>query len=523
VGVAVARLLDCTVVGSGGFGLLFDDVYQLTGRNLTLSGNSVSHIVLRAHSDANLRGVHLAASPGDAILLRDTSSLFLEDLSSEGGFGGVLAIQDSYAYLLNATFGSPPRVQGNAEVDVAWKVRAQVLLEDGAPAVGATVSVTGATGSLLASSTTDTTGWTAWFEVLERTLYGSRTSDEQAPHAFNASVVGGGSGGRMHSVVANAEVTIRVDASPPGILASLDGPAGAAGWYVGPVTVSIAASDLGGGVVVLWWRSSADAAGWVSASGTGGAASTEFTVSAQGRTVVEYYAVDEAGNVGETSSLAFSIDSVPPLVEFDESPSSLSQREVNLSWDGFDGGGSGNLTFVLQVQSFGSPWTDLLNGTTGRSYAFLAEQGSYQFRLVATDAAGLTSDPDSASVTVSLVGYLVIRVVDGAGRPLEGATLWLDPPGEAHLINGALNLTLAPGTYRVVVSAPGFRSATLTALVHAGETSEPAALSIDHFDISQAPVETASIDLVLLLLAAAAGAAWVVVRSRLGPPRLGSL
>lgn len=517
------RVTGCVIEGSGGFGISAKDVGQLTGRNMTFDRNSVSHIYLTDQTSASFRNILFHNSPGDAVQVRGPASVFLEDLLDDSTLGGVLAAESAYGYLLNATFPSMPRVSGNAEVDVAWKVRVEVVLEDGSPGASAAVEVWGARGALLANASTDGTGWTGPLEVLERTVYGARTSDEHVPQVFNATLPGGETGSATANITANADVTIRLDNTPPSSTFSMEGPAGGNGWFVGAVTVTIVAQDAGGGRVTLWWRATTLPSGWVSVAGDNGTATTSFAVTAEGRTIIDFYAVDESGNVEANQTASLRIDTQIPVVQLGPLPAVTSEREVPISWEVLDSGGSGNLTFLLQVQSYGGPWSDLLSGSTETSYTFLGDEGSYSFRLVGTDEAGHESGPSSATVQISLHGFLVIHAVDQHGADVPGATVTVEPAGGEHTVTGPLNLTLSPGAYRVVVTAPGYTTQELDTNVSAGEVTDAGTIVLHHFTVTSVTVDNTGLALLLLLLAVAAGAAWVVIRNRMGPPRLGSL
>lgn len=520
--ITSVRLTDCTVVGSGGFGLTATDVTQMTGRNLTFDRNAVSQVFLSGQTSASFRFVQLHNSPGDAVLVRESSSVFLEDLSTDS-MGGVLALESGYAYLLNATFGSDARAQGNAEIDIAWKVHVQVVLEDGSPGASAAVQVWGTGGALLANASTDDTGWTPQLEVLEETLYGTLPDEHHAPHDFNATMPSGASGHVLRNITANDEVTIRLDNTVPVTTLALDGPEGLNGWFVGPVTVTLETQDAAGAGVTLWWRATTLPSGWTSSSGSNGSARASFTITAEGRTIIEFYAVDAGGNVESIHAASLRIDTLLPVVELAPLPAVTASPEVNLTWEILDSGGSGNLTFLLQVQTYGGPWTDLLSGTTDQSFAFVGDEGSYTFRLVGTDEAGHESGPSSGTVQISLHGALLIHVVDRRGVDVPGATVALEPTGRVQTITGALNLSLAPGAYRVVVTAPGYNSVAVDANVTAGGVTDTGPLVLDRFGVTSAVADTTGLALLLLLLAVAAGAAWVYIRNRMGPPKLGTI
>jgi hypothetical protein len=98
------------------------------------------------------------------------------------------------------------------------------------------------------------------------------------------------------------------DATPPVTTATLAGPSGNNGWYTGPVTVTLSATDADG---------AADVAG-TSYSVDGGAAqtyTTPFDVTGDGTHIVSFFSTDKAGNE-ETPhpSVTIKIDASPPAI-----------------------------------------------------------------------------------------------------------------------------------------------------------------------------------------------------------------
>ena len=100
---------------------------------------------------------------------------------------------------------------------------------------------------------------------------------------------------------ANHDLAFGVDWTAPWAGATLSGPRGDNGWYIGPVVVSIDAKDAASSVSVSYRIDGAD---WIPYTGS-------FVVSVDGVHTVEYRAVDGAGNFN-TGSATFSIDATPP-------------------------------------------------------------------------------------------------------------------------------------------------------------------------------------------------------------------
>src|SRR5207247_76107 len=97
-------------------------------------------------------------------------------------------------------------------------------------------------------------------------------------------------------------IAVSVDTMAPISLADLSGQSGANGWFVSNVSVSLNASDATRGVAAIRYR--IDSGGWTLFAGP--------FVLAEGRHQVDYYAVDQAGNVEPVNSVDVGIDTTPP-------------------------------------------------------------------------------------------------------------------------------------------------------------------------------------------------------------------
>ncbi|HEY0637355.1 MAG TPA: ThuA domain-containing protein [Pseudonocardiaceae bacterium] len=100
-----------------------------------------------------------------------------------------------------------------------------------------------------------------------------------------------------------------LDTAAPTTLAATtpDEPNGSGGWFrTAPVTVTLTASDAGGGTVTST-EYRVDGGAWT-------AYTAPFTVTAEGRHTVEYRSTDDSGNVEVTRSLAVDIDTVAPAL-----------------------------------------------------------------------------------------------------------------------------------------------------------------------------------------------------------------
>ena len=99
---------------------------------------------------------------------------------------------------------------------------------------------------------------------------------------------------------------LRYDATPPTTVASIQGPAGSAGWYRGPVTVTLTTTDGASGLAFLRYR--LDAGSWIVTT----ASSTAIVVTTADKHVLEFTAQDVAGNAEPTREQTIRIDPTPP-------------------------------------------------------------------------------------------------------------------------------------------------------------------------------------------------------------------
>jgi hypothetical protein len=94
------------------------------------------------------------------------------------------------------------------------------------------------------------------------------------------------------------------DRMPPVTQAGLTGPAGKSGWYVGPVTFALQASDVGSGVAATHYR--VDAGPLLTYS-------SPVVVAGDGIHQATFFSVDAAGNQESAGSLLIRIDSTGPI------------------------------------------------------------------------------------------------------------------------------------------------------------------------------------------------------------------
>lgn len=107
---------------------------------------------------------------------------------------------------------------------------------------------------------------------------------------------------------------IFIDKTPPTTTAALAGKAGGGGWFTGPVTVTLTATDALSGVASTTF------------SIDGGASQTytaPFTISADGTHTVSFGSTDAAGNVEANKAVSVRIDQTPPVTTATPAPGAL--------------------------------------------------------------------------------------------------------------------------------------------------------------------------------------------------------
>lgn len=101
------------------------------------------------------------------------------------------------------------------------------------------------------------------------------------------------------------EVQITVDTTPPTTNISIDGEEGENGWYTSNVSVTLLPTDATAGVDTTYYSIN---------NGTWNTYSTTFVIQQEGTNHLEYYAVDEAGNVEAVQDTYIKIDKTSPTI-----------------------------------------------------------------------------------------------------------------------------------------------------------------------------------------------------------------
>ncbi|MEO3816964.1 ThuA domain-containing protein [Plantactinospora sp. B24E8] len=241
-----------------------------------------------------------------------------------------------------------------------------------------------------------------------------------------------------------------------------------AGWYPGPVTVTLAASDNSGGSGVAGTEYQLDGA-------TTWTAYTEpVAVSGDGDHELRFRSTDEAGNVEETKSVAVRIDATAPVSSASFAPPTD---------DGWHGGGSVPVTLtstdagsgvaLLEWSLDGGAWTAYTEPVT------VTGDGQHELLYRATDAAGNVETLKSAVLKIDGVKptVLVSGLADGQlyGDSQDVRVNWsaVDPTSGIKATVGTLDgRPYQPNTLQAMYELPlGLHELTVTATDRAGNST----------------------------------------------------
>lgn len=250
--------------------------------------------------------------------------------------------------------------------------------------------------------------------------------------------------------------TVKVDAVPPSTSPSLSGAIGNAGWHVGDVTLTLAATDATSGVV----STTVDSSPY----------SGPVTISTQGVSNHSYFSADNAGNAEVAQALSLKIDSAPPLVT-----PTIAGPAGNGGWY------LGPVTLSLAASDATSGVASLLlDGSPYSGATTVADEGATTHLYQATDVAGNVAS-GSATIQIDFTPPTVAYLLSGA----LGDDGWYISPVTAALAasdsaSGIGSLTLDGASYAgpVTISTQGDSLHTYDATDVAGNTSSSESFSL---------------------------------------------
>jgi len=186
--------------------------------------------------------------------------------------------------------------------------------------------------------------------------------------------------GNVEPAPASPDASTIVDTIAPSTLHGILGTAGTNGWYVSSVTVTLVAGDTTSGAASTEYR--IDPGSWLPYT-------SSFVFSTEGSHLLEYYSVDNAGNLESIKSAALNIDASDPI-------STITVTGV-LGDNGWFVGASVDVNFTAVDGTSGIAAIFFrMNGGNWQSYLneFQASQeGTTIIEYYATDIAGNSESP----------------------------------------------------------------------------------------------------------------------------------
>jgi hypothetical protein len=201
---------------------------------------------------------------------------------------------------------------------------------------------------------------------------------------------------------------IKIDTVNPATSSSLApaSPTGSNGWYLGPVQVSLSASDATSGVASTWYTID---------GGTAQAYSSPFTISADGDHSVRFWSVDAAGNTEPANLVHVLVDQNDPVTTATLNPGLRNgwYASPTLTLSGADGSGSGIAHTDYSLD--GGPWTVYSGPLSGFS------TGNHFAQYRSTDNAGRVEATKLIAFKVDAVkpSVTITRPDDGQTFPLD--------------------------------------------------------------------------------------------------------
>lgn len=314
-------------------------------------------------------------------------------------------------------------------------------------------------------------------------------------------------------------VTVKIDTVAPTTTVSLSGTKEGA-VYVTPVTVSLSGSDAASGIASTRYR--VNGGSWQTGTST--------TVSSDGTYTVEYYSVDNAGNVEGTKSVSFQVvQNQPPTAAFGFSP----QRPTVLDTVTFDASTSTDADgeIVNYTWNFG----DDSAGYGKRPTHQYASTGNYTVTLTVTDDHGrqatatrnitvIQSLPDLVvtglrhAVSVWGEDRVMVEVANRGDAPAEGFWCTLKVNGEPsarHYVE-----SLGPGDHLEIHFSPRlsfFGHYVLQATADANQSVREKNEDNNDKTLDVRPVSWLLMAILATGIAAAVAFGWLVHRQRQKP------
>ncbi|MCK4527689.1 carboxypeptidase regulatory-like domain-containing protein [candidate division WOR-3 bacterium] len=286
-------------------------------------------------------------------------------------------------------------------------VNGYIVDETGAPVVGATVEwKDNSTGGLLESTTSVSEGYyfmsRDFDDTIESLIVASKTC-----YITNSTVIST-TGAFPPNIYENVNLTLAGDTEPP-VITALQPPDDS---FTNDSTPTISANysdDSGINMSSVEMRIDGNIVtpGYLSETGVSYTPEDDLD---EGLHTVMVNVSDLCGNPNSTS-WAFTVDTIPPSIEFIEPPTPLNNSEVNVSYVNVSvnvtdySSGIDNATVVMVWNETGYPMTEYMYAfTEGKYYCVVSnlENGNYTYWVQADDFAGNMRVSETRIVTVNV-------------------------------------------------------------------------------------------------------------------------
>ncbi|MFY9916591.1 MAG: Ig-like domain-containing protein, partial [Nocardioidaceae bacterium] len=365
--------------------------------------------------------------------------------------GNVSAVSATFPVTLDATAPAKPVLTGISNdtgvstTDEITNVATQVVSGTAEAGSDVTVKQSVPTSATLGTTTTDGSG--AFTFAMDFTPNQATTITATATDlAGNASTVSTG-------------LVVKVDQIAPVTTVNSITPApNAAGWNKASTTVVIGQTDAGtGGTDKLYTRLNAAAF----TSVTTATKSVSVTTTVQGDNTVSYYAIDKAGNVGDSGSMVVKMDSVVPAKPVisgisNDTGTSSTDKITNSPAQTLSGTAEANSTVKI-IRGGVTIATGTASGTGSYAIPFTLVEGVNTLTVTATDVADNVSTA-STSLTVTLDTTMADPAFTGISNDTGSSSNDQITTVAAQTISGT-----AKANSTVVVKRGGTTIATLTA------------------------------------------------------------
>ncbi|MBO4204719.1 ThuA domain-containing protein [Micromonospora echinofusca] len=256
------------------------------------------------------------------------------------------------------------------------------------------------------------------------------------------------------------------DAAAPVTTATVDGTANG-GWYTGPVTVTLTATDNAGGSGVARTEYQLDdATGWTAYTGP-------VAVSGDGTHQVRFRSVDKADNVEATKSVDVRIDATAPVTTASFAPPNDNGWQAGRTPVTLTATDAGSGVTGLEWSLDGGPWTPYTEPVD------VSGDGQHELLYRATDAAGNVETLKSAILKIDgtrptvIVAGLADGQLYGDSQDVRVTFEAVDPTSGVQATVGTLDgQAYATGTLQAMYELTlGLHELTVTATDRAGNTT----------------------------------------------------